>query len=126
MTGTLHLRLSVASMKTCSNQIEKSGKKSIQSRALAPAKSAIANKRAMSGGATAPTYMERTAESARATENFTPENQFFVLHSHISLKFLNMRVLTKRGAYSNANDAPVLLSLSASRMCFITSFRNPL
>ena len=85
-------------MKTCSAQTEKSGKNSDHKLWLAPAKSAIASARAMSGGATAPTYIDRTDDRARLTENFTPENQFFVLHSHISLKFLYMRVRTKRGA----------------------------
>src|SRR5947209_9227056 len=114
----------MAKMKTCSNQTEKSGKKSNQSRALAPAANATAKMRAMTGGATAPTYIERTAERARLTENFTPENQFFVLHSHISLKFLYMRVLTKWGAYSDAMRAPAPFSKSASRMSSITSFRS--
>src|SRR5438874_11748567 len=95
-TETLNLLLSVARMKTCITQIKKNGKSSNHKLVVAPAAKTNAHARAIRGGATAQMYIDRTEMSARLMENFTPENQFFVLHSHISRKFVYMRVLTRR------------------------------
>src|SRR5688500_12968139 len=85
---------------------------------------AITAAKAMSGGTTAPTYIEITLDSASESEKFMPENQFFVLHSHISRNVLYMRVLTIVGARSINKRAPDRLILSANRTSSITSSFN--
>src|SRR5438105_1526545 len=67
---------------------------------LKPSARPIADASATSGGTTDMRYIEQTPARAKGNENFMPENQFLVLHSHISPKFLYMRVLSKPGAYS--------------------------
>src|SRR6185503_6796824 len=82
---------------------------------------AIAEARATSGGATANKYIETTQNSARGSEKFIPENQFLVLHSHISRNVRYMRVLINAGARSINKRAPDCLILSANRTSSITS-----
>src|SRR5688572_10184396 len=90
----------------------------------APDAIATAAAKAMSGGATANKYIETTQKSARGSEKFMPENQFFVLHSHISRKVLYMRVLIIVGARSINKRAPDRFILSANRTSSITSSFN--
>src|SRR5687767_4269980 len=85
---------------------------------------ASAAARAISGGATAPKYIDTTQSSARENEKFKPENQFFVLHSHISRNVRYMRVLIKVGARSINKWARERLILSANRTSSITSSFN--
>src|SRR5260221_12586338 len=76
------------------------------SQRCAPAAIPIADTSAISGGTTAIRYIEPTHNNAKGSENFTPENQFLVLHSHISAKFRYMRVLSRVGANSVSKRAP--------------------
>src|SRR6266487_3774863 len=79
---------------------------------------------AISGGPTDMKYIEKTHNNAKGSENFTPENQFLVLHSHISRKSRYMRVLSKFGACSVIKRAPERLIISARRTSSITSSFN--
>src|SRR5678815_348135 len=114
--------LAIARTNTCSNHAQAAGTNSNQR--SAPAAIPIADASAMSGGPTAMEYIEKTHNNAKGIENFMPENQFLVLHSHISPKFRYMRVLRKFGAYSVNKRAPTRLNISASRTSSITSSFN--
>src|SRR5688572_28653897 len=102
----------------------RAGKSSSQRSGLMPPVIPIADARAMSGGTTDIKYIDKTDNNANGSENFTPENQFLVLHSHISPKFRYMRVLIRLGAYAVNKRAPDRLIISASRTSSITSFFN--
>ena len=86
---------------------------------------AIADTSAMSAGTTAPKYIDTTANNANGNEKLTPENQFLVLHSHISPNVRYMRVLINAGARSIKNRAFDRLILSANRASSITSSFKP-
>src|SRR5437773_5518046 len=116
--------LTIARTRTCSNQDKAAGINNSQRSALTPAAILIADAKAMSGGTTDIRYMEQTPDNARGSENFMPENQFLVLHSHISPKFRYMRVLSKLGACSVNKRAPKRLIISARRTSSSTSSRN--
>src|SRR6266849_7289374 len=113
--------LTIASTRTCSNHDKAAGMNNSQRSALTPATMPIADAKAMSSGTTDIKYIEKTHNNAKGSENFIPENQFLVLHSHISSKFRYMRVLSKFGAYPVNKRAPERLIISASRTSSITS-----
>ena len=92
--------LTIASTSTCSNHAKTAGTNNDQRSALTPAAIPSADVSAISGGPIDMECMEKTHNSAKDSENFIPENQFLVLHSHISRKFRYMRVLSRFGAYS--------------------------
>src|SRR6266540_3735907 len=116
--------LTVARTTICSNHAKAAGTNNDQRSALTPAAIPSADTSAMSGGPTDMKYIEKTHSNAKGSENFTPENQFLVLHSHISPKFRYMRVLSKFGAYSVNKRAPERLIISASRTSSSTSSFN--
>jgi len=92
----------------CSNHEMVAGMSNSQSpltRAVIP----IADANAMSGGTTEIEYIVVTHNNAKDSENFIPENQFLVLHSHISRKFRYMRVRRRLRACSVNKRAPELL-----------------
>ena len=116
--------LTIASTSTCSNHAKTAGTNNDQRSALTPAAIPSADASAISGGPIDMECMEKTHNSAKDSENFIPENQFLVLHSHISRKFRYMRVLSRFGAYSVNKRAPERLIISASRTSSITSSFN--
>ena len=79
--------LVIARTITCSNHDKAAAVNNSQRSAPTPAAIPIADARAIRGGTTDIKYIEQTHDNANDSENFTPENQFLVLHSHISLKF---------------------------------------
>src|SRR5437867_10119288 len=91
---------------------------------LKPVAIPIADAKQISGGTTAIRYIENTHDIAKGIENFMPENQFLVQHSHISPKFRYMRVLSRFGAYAVTNFPPERLITSARRTSSITSSLN--
>src|SRR5216683_8093489 len=113
--------LAIVRTRTCSNHDKAAGMNNSQRSALTPTAIPIADAKAMSGGTTDIKYMEKTHDNAKGSENFIPENQFLVLHSHISKKLRYMRVLSKFGACSVNRRAPERLIISASRTSYITS-----
>ncbi len=116
--------LTNARAKTCSNHDKTAEVNNSQRSTLPPAASPIADTRAMRGGTTDIKYIDKTLDRANGSENFIPQNQFLVLHSHISPKFRYMRVLSKFGACSVNKRAPERLIISASRTSSITSSFN--
>src|SRR4029453_1479488 len=116
--------LTIASTSICSNHAKAAGTSNNQRPALTPVAIPIAEASAISGGTTDIEYTETTHHKAKGSENFIPENQFLVLHSHISPKFRYMRVLSSLGAYSVNKRAPERLIISASRTSSITSSFN--
>src|SRR4030095_9861114 len=111
----------IARIRTCSNHDSAAGINNSHRSALTPAAIPIADAKAINGGTTDIKYIETTHDNAKGSENLIPENQFLVLHSHISRKFLYMRVLSKFGAYSVNKRAPEPLIISASLTSSITS-----
>src|SRR5260370_17534350 len=98
--------LAIVKTRTCSNHDKAAGMNNSQRSALTPTAIPIADARAMSGGPTDIRYMEKTHDNAKGSENFIPENQFLLLHSHISPKFRYMRLLTRFAPHSLSNRAP--------------------
>src|SRR5260370_3236015 len=113
--------LTIARTRTCSNHDKAAGMNNSQRSALTPAAIPSADARAMSGGPTDIKYIEQMHHNAKCSENFIPENQFLVLHSHISPKFRYMRVLRKLGAHSLIKHAPERLMIPAHRTSSNTS-----
>src|SRR5947208_470404 len=116
--------LTIARTSTCSNHDKAAGMNNSQRSGFTSAAIPIADAKAMSGGTTDIKYMEQTPANAKGSENFIPENQFLVLHSHISPKFRYMRVRSKFGAYAVNKRAPERLIISASRTSSNTSSFN--
>src|ERR1700752_198367 len=115
----------MAMTKTWNNHINAAGTSNSEKKfARTPRATAIAEPTAMSGGTTATPYIETTQNSANGSEKLTPENQFLVLHSHISANVLYMRVLISAGACSIDKRPPECLIRSASRASSITSSFN--
>src|SRR6266851_589900 len=100
--------LAIVRTRTCSNHDKAAGMNNSQRSGLMPAAIPIADAKAMSGGTTDIRYMEKTHDNAKGSENFIPENQFLLLHSHISPKFRYMRVLSRFGAHSVSKRARTL------------------
>src|ERR1700687_2312273 len=113
--------LTIARTRTCSNHDKAAEMNNSQRSELTPAAIPIADAKATSGGTTDTKYMEQTPDNAKDSENFIPENQFLVLHSHISPKFRYIRVLSKFGACSVSKRAPERLIISARRTSSSTS-----